>query len=125
MCSLNSVRLTLLPEYGDSGSWVIDAMTGDLYGVLIAGSNLLLEGYIIPAFGIFENIRQICGAIDIRLPSLEESLVQASRGGYTELVKSLSARLQSLDESLHQAASYGNREFVEVLLNLGAGVHRV
>jgi hypothetical protein len=62
----------------------------------------VLEGYIIPIHGIFENIQQISGATNIRLPSLEESLVQASRCGYRELEEELLSL--KLPMSLYQDA---------------------
>lgn len=82
----------------------------------------MLEGYIIPIHGIFESIQQISGATNIRLPSLEESLVQASRCGYRELVEELSLKLpMSLyQDALLGAAAGGNVAVVEMLLQAGA-----
>ncbi|KAF5011536.1 hypothetical protein FDECE_2367 [Fusarium decemcellulare] len=49
-----------LIQPGDSGSWAFDAQSGDLLGVLVAGSPELQEAYIIPAYRIFEDIEYQC-----------------------------------------------------------------
>lgn len=57
---------------GDSGSWVVDAMTGDVYGVIVAGSTGLREEYLIPAMEIGQDICRVMRANTVRLPSIED-----------------------------------------------------
>ena len=48
-------------EEGDSGSWVFDSVSGDLYGHIVAG---VPEGsivYIIPAYKVFEDVERAMG----------------------------------------------------------------
>jgi hypothetical protein len=46
---------------GDCGSWVIDPITGDIYGIIIATAPEAQESYMIPAY-------QVYGSIQSRLP---------------------------------------------------------
>ena len=49
---------------GDSGAWVIDAATGELYGHLVAG---LFDGraaYLVTAYKIFEDISGTLGSVE-------------------------------------------------------------
>lgn len=57
---------------GDSGSWVVDAMTGDVYGMIVAGSTGLREEYLIPAMEIGQDICRVMRAETVRLPSIED-----------------------------------------------------
>lgn len=57
---------------GDSGSWVVDAMTGDVYGIIVAGSTGLREEYLIPAMDIGQDICRVMRADTVRLPSIED-----------------------------------------------------
>ncbi|KAI0834881.1 hypothetical protein F5Y06DRAFT_300071 [Hypoxylon sp. FL0890] len=45
-----------LIQSGDSGSWVFDAVSGNLLGILVAGCPDLLEAYILPAYQVFNDI---------------------------------------------------------------------
>ncbi|PMD35088.1 hypothetical protein L207DRAFT_638536 [Hyaloscypha variabilis F] len=56
--SMWSVQVSQSLEYGDSGSWVVEAESGILYGMLLATSNAMGEGYIIPIHKVFQKIRQ-------------------------------------------------------------------
>jgi len=62
---------------GDSGSWVVDAVTGDVYGIVVAGSTALCEEYVIPAFEIGQDICRVMRAEHVRLPTLQD--VMAAR----------------------------------------------
>jgi hypothetical protein len=55
-------KLTEIPVVpGDCGSWVIDPITGDIYGIIIATAPEAQESYMIPAY-------QVYGSIKSRLP---------------------------------------------------------
>jgi hypothetical protein len=41
---------------GDSGSWVIDPITGSIYGMIIATAPEAQESYMIPAYLVYESI---------------------------------------------------------------------
>ncbi|CZR59773.1 uncharacterized protein PAC_09667 [Phialocephala subalpina] len=56
---------------GDCGSWVIDAVTGNLFGHIVAGSPDSGVAYIVPAFRVFEDARTRFGL------ELELSIKQA------------------------------------------------
>ena len=68
-CSIANVKI----EPGDSGSWVVDASTGRLYGTLVAGLACLGTGYIVPAKMIFSDIRHKAkaGIIEILLGDID------------------------------------------------------
>jgi len=62
-----TVRLDSPLTQGDSGSWVVDAHTGHLYGHIVAGvapagANI---AYVIPAWKIFEDISRVMGPIEL------------------------------------------------------------
>ena len=67
-----SVELEENLSSGDSGSWVVDAETGDVYGMIIAGSSELREEYIIPAADVGQDICRVLRADSVRLPSFED-----------------------------------------------------
>ena len=67
-----SVELEESLSSGDSGSWVVDAETGDVYGMIIAGSTGLREEYIIPAAEVGQDICRVLRAHSVRLPSFED-----------------------------------------------------
>jgi hypothetical protein len=58
---LNSCLLTFLSEPGDSGSWVVDAEFGNLYGHIVAGRPGTYTAYILPAYKIFEDVEKRSG----------------------------------------------------------------
>lgn len=60
-----------LIQAGDSGSWALDAITGDFLGVLIAGCPELQEAYIIPAYDILGDIEKDLGQ-EVRLPNCHQ-----------------------------------------------------
>ena len=53
---------------GDSGALVVDAMTGDLYGMIVAASTAMQEGYLIPATEITKDIQRAAGVPAVELP---------------------------------------------------------
>ena len=67
-----SVELEESLSSGDSGSWVVDAGTGDVYGMIVAGSTELREEYIIPAADVGQDICRVLRADSVRLPSFED-----------------------------------------------------
>ncbi len=67
-----SVELEESLSSGDSGSWVVDATTGDVYGMIVAGSTALREEYVIPAAEIGQDICRVLRADSVRLPSFED-----------------------------------------------------
>ena len=67
-----SVELEESLSSGDSGSWVVDAETGDVYGMIVAGSTALHEEYIIPAVDVGQDICRVLRANSVRLPSIED-----------------------------------------------------
>ncbi|KAE8445268.1 hypothetical protein EG329_013640 [Mollisiaceae sp. DMI_Dod_QoI] len=53
-------------ERGDMGCWVIDPEHGDLYGHIIACSPDIKVGYLVPAFRIFNDIKeQLGGSVEL------------------------------------------------------------
>ena len=69
-----SVELEESLSSGDSGSWVVDATTGDVYGMILAGSTGLREEYVIPAADIGQDIARVLRASSVRLPSFQDVL---------------------------------------------------
>lgn len=53
---------------------VVDAKTGNFLGVLISGSSMLQEGYVIPSDEIIRDIRSTTNAADISLPTRQDSI---------------------------------------------------
>ncbi len=53
---------------GDCGAWVIDALTGSIYGHVIAGDLTSSTAYIIPAYKVFDDIEDRFGVPPL-LPS--------------------------------------------------------
>ncbi|KAH6965059.1 hypothetical protein EDB82DRAFT_561043 [Fusarium venenatum] len=52
------MELPWLVQPGDSGSWLLDADSGMLLGILVAGCPELQEAYIIPAHEIIDDIKR-------------------------------------------------------------------
>ncbi len=67
-----SIQLEESLSSGDSGSWVVDAGTGDVYGIVVAGSTALREEYIIPAVDIGQDICRTMRVDTVRLPNLQD-----------------------------------------------------
>ena len=61
---------------GDSGSWVIDAVTGDLYGHIVAGVPETGLAYIVPAVKTFEDIEKCMGPVEFVHPSTGKCFLQ-------------------------------------------------
>ncbi|KAF4451532.1 serine/threonine protein kinase [Fusarium austroafricanum] len=53
---------------GDSGSWVVDSLTFEVYGHLVA-TDMLLGSYVIPLTDIIDDIRVQLGQVSIRFPT--------------------------------------------------------
>ena len=115
---------------GDSGAWVVDVTTGDIYGVLVAGSAMIQEGYVIPACDIIDDIRRSTKARELRVPTMNDVLCLASRYGNLDLVKSLIAAGVVINEmaglakrtstALSEAAEHKQLEVMRLLLSMGA-----
>ncbi|KAH8683965.1 hypothetical protein BGZ61DRAFT_534649 [Ilyonectria robusta] len=54
---------------GDSGSWVVDSETFELYGHLVA-SDIFNSGYVIPIAQVLDNIKEQLGASSVGLPTM-------------------------------------------------------
>ncbi|KUJ20175.1 uncharacterized protein LY89DRAFT_473235 [Mollisia scopiformis] len=55
---------------GDSGSWVCDSVTGDLYGHIVAGIPEIGLAYILPAHKIFQEIEEVVGPVEFASKAL-------------------------------------------------------
>lgn len=55
-------------EAGISGSWVVNQVSGDLYGVIVAGSSSKDQAYMVRASDVFADIARTCG-VEPKLPS--------------------------------------------------------
>ncbi|KAF9878594.1 hypothetical protein CkaCkLH20_04086 [Colletotrichum karsti] len=66
MYDLSVANGALLP--GDSGAWVVDAKSGDVYGHVIA-IDALGEAYVAPMTDTLEEIRGALGADTVKLPT--------------------------------------------------------
>ena len=78
-----------MTEPGDSGSWIVDADSGDIYGILVACSTIMEEGYVLPAKEVFDSIRRNTNKNSLVLPTLKDSLKIALQYENHEVVKSL------------------------------------
>jgi hypothetical protein len=58
--------LTNLAE-GDCGAWVVDATTGDLFGIVVCGHSRTKCAYIMPAMHIFHDIQKV-SVEEVQLP---------------------------------------------------------
>lgn len=116
-------------DSGDSGAWVVDAATGDIYGVLVAGSAVMQEGYVIPACDVIDDIQRSTQARELRVPTMNDVLILASRYGNVDLVKSLLAAGVIINDrpgftesstALSEAVEHEQLEVMKVLLSMGA-----
>ncbi|RFU25929.1 hypothetical protein B7463_g10398, partial [Scytalidium lignicola] len=103
--NFETIQLDENLEFGDSGSWVIDAETGSLYGIIIARSSFLMEE-------------------QVALPSLDQSLAIAAENGTLDLVQrlvKLGARIEAVDwqgnTALEIACGKGRKDIVLELLD--------
>lgn len=116
-----------MTEPGDSGSWVINATTGSLYGMLIAGCSLLGTGYLVPMSQIFDDIRKNMRGHIIRtdlggyrslsptLPSIEHMIFEI-RGELQALQLISRIDIKYLPDVLIEASRKGHKEVVNMLL---------
>ncbi len=59
---------------GDSGSWVLDTITGDLYGHIVAGISGGHIAYIIPAYKVLKDLSKILGGhVDLDMISSRDT----------------------------------------------------
>ncbi|CAJ0552253.1 Ff.00g062320.m01.CDS01 [Fusarium sp. VM40] len=96
-----------LIQAGDSGSWALDAITGDLLGVLIAGCPELHEAYIIPAYQILGDIEKDLGR-QVRLPHCHRTQKQ-NQHTLTDLERSV-LEIQKKIVQVNSAAEMKNIE---------------
>ncbi len=82
--------------------------TSDIYGVLVAWSAILQEGYIIPAKDVIDDVRCVTGAESIELPTLNDALWVASQFGNIKLVNSLIVKGAQLPASESNYAGSGS-----------------
>lgn len=64
-----TVRLDC-PEDGDCGSWVVDHVTGKLFGMLVATCKAVCEAYILPIKDIFTEVESLRGH-SVKLPAMD------------------------------------------------------
>ena len=102
-----SIQLEESLSPGDSGSWVVDATSGDVYGVIIAGSTGLREEYLVPAVDIGQDIRRVMRADVVRLPNWQDAVGARTNGSSTTREKGLTSSDVGIDwdsdESLEDA----------------------
>ena len=82
---------------GDSGSWVVDATSGDVYGVVIAGSTGLREEYIVPAVEIGQDIRHVMRADEVRLPNWQDVVGTRTNDSSSTRYKGFTSNNRGLD----------------------------
>ena len=64
---------------------VVDAVDGDVYGMVVAGSTGLGEEYIIPAVNVGRDIREVMRADSVRLPSWHDVLRSHRRSEHMDI----------------------------------------
>lgn len=79
---------------GDCGSWVVDALTGDVYGQIVAGDHLQHLAFIIPAYKIWEDIQNCFGTLPL-LPAEEHNALLDYRSTITSYLSSRDSSLFS------------------------------
>lgn len=83
-----SIQVEQSLSSGDSGSWVVDAATGEVYGIILAGSTILGEEYVMPAFEIGQDIKRVLRADTVTLPLLEDVMAaRAARMSFRQSAK--------------------------------------
>ncbi|KAJ5095586.1 hypothetical protein NUU61_004942 [Penicillium alfredii] len=122
-----AVRMESAP--GDCGSWVVDANSESIFGVIVAGMDAKDISYALPASVAFHEIRERFP--NAQLPSLEHPLVfwEAVKWNAPQLLQriihnmspdSLNARNSEGWSALSLAADRGYEEIVLTLLLKGA-----
>ena len=109
---------------GDSGSWVVDAETGDVYGMIVAGCTGLREEYVIPAADVGQDICRVLRANSVRLPSVEDVMTahteeRSARPNLALNDDSMDWESEDSDESTDKQALDKDEE-VRPLLDLAA-----
>ena len=118
-----SVELEESLSSGDSGSWVVDAITGDVYGMIVAGSSGLREEYVIPAVDIGHDIRRVMRADTVRLPSFQDVMTahteeRSAKPNFALTDDSMGWETDDSDEGLEEAL--GQDEEVRPLVDISA-----
>ncbi|KAF7562349.1 hypothetical protein G7046_g1794 [Stylonectria norvegica] len=90
---------------GDSGSWVVDSMTFEVYGQVIA-TDVFGDAYVLPLRDILEDIKESLGAKSVELPTTPDFLPSSST---MTMLHSLSSELWS-EESRLKSANFGKNE---------------
>lgn len=119
-----SVELEESLSSGDSGSWVVDATTGDVYGMIVAGSTGLREEYVIPAAEIGQDICRVMRAKTVRLPSFQDVMTahteeRSARPNLALNDDSMGWESDDSDEALDEAALDKDEE-VRQLVDMAA-----
>ena len=60
-------------EDGDCGSWIVDCVTGQLFGMLVATCETLREAYVLPIKDVFTEIETLSGH-SVKLPASESTM---------------------------------------------------
>ncbi len=60
-------------EDGDCGSWIVDRVTGQLFGMLVATCEALREAYVLPVKDVFTEIETCCGH-SVKLPVSDSTM---------------------------------------------------
>ncbi len=60
-------------EDGDCGSWIVDRVTGELFGMLMATCEALSEAYVLPVKDVFTEIETLSGH-SVKLPASESTI---------------------------------------------------
>ena len=102
--SLWTVRLNRVEE-GDCGSWVIDEMTGELFGMLC---EVVCEAYILPIKDIFVDIEKLSGHA-VKLPVFESRRGREKASSDSE-VEPIIRRKVVLPKSSTSSSSWGDYE---------------
>ncbi|KAK1756988.1 hypothetical protein QBC47DRAFT_400617 [Echria macrotheca] len=80
--------VTLNDDYaiseGDSGAWVVDTLTWQVYGHVIGVQDILGDVYVVPMSTTLSNVRRHLGAAEVKLPSpLDFATLSLELGGAT------------------------------------------
>ena len=84
MCTLSTNIVRLVPNIGDSGSWVVDEESNEVYGHLVA-SDALGEAYVVPFDQTLLDIKHCLGAESVCLPSRSD-ISPSKYGSYPHVI---------------------------------------
>ncbi|KAI1414437.1 hypothetical protein F5Y13DRAFT_158543 [Hypoxylon sp. FL1857] len=100
---------------GDSGSWVVDTTSFEVYGQLIA-SDVLGGGYVVTMTDIFDDIKSQLGAQNVVLPELADIIqakVVAGGNSSTNVQRSKSTALSSTHDSGYISMNAASQESLQ------------